>query len=101
MDLAILGRRVNLSGGLKRVERSLGLIRPPELRDLNGLEAVHLWRSYQAGNQSALRTLMRYCRADTEALVRIVPRIVERLSAVDEATRGWIPKRAPVFNRIL
>ncbi len=91
-DLAILGRRVGLRGGLKAVERALGRERPPELEAVDGAEAVRLWEAYQAGDRAALTQLTHYCRADTEALQALAPRIYQRLLAqAGEVGVGWLP----------
>ena len=53
----------NLRGGMKKVERLLGI--PRRLAEVNGLVAVELWRHYRdAGNVEALRTLLDYNAED-------------------------------------
>ncbi|MCO5169089.1 MAG: ribonuclease H-like domain-containing protein [Planctomycetes bacterium] len=79
-DLAVEGRQVGLGGGLKAVERALGLARPRELQGVGGLEAARLWRAHQTGDEAALRRLVRYCRADVDGLVALAPRIHDRLA---------------------
>jgi len=55
--------RRKLYGGLKRVERELGIERP--LDGIDGTMAVELWRRYRLyGNRDALITLMEYNRED-------------------------------------
>ncbi len=44
VDLAGALRRLGLTGGLKRVERRLGIPRPAGVEGLDGLDAVRLWR---------------------------------------------------------
>ncbi len=52
-----------LYGGLKAVERRLGI--PRKLPEVNGLEAVRLWRRYQAEQDvDALFTLLEYNKED-------------------------------------
>ena len=54
---------MRLYGGLKAVERALGIRRT--LPGLNGLEAVRLWYRYRAGgDESVLRRLLEYNRED-------------------------------------
>lgn len=49
----------NLRGGMKKVEKILGI--PRKLAEVNGLVAVELWRHYRAtGDESALRQLLDY-----------------------------------------
>lgn len=58
--------RANLYGGLKAVERRLGIKR--KLPDLDGRAAVDLWHKYQRGDAAALQTLLEYNREDIENL---------------------------------
>ncbi len=53
----------NLFGGLKAVERQLGINR--QLKGVNGFEAVLLWRRYKEYDDSdALETLLKYNEED-------------------------------------
>ena len=55
--------RNRLRGGLKAVERQLGITR--KLPDVNGLQAVRLWWRYvETFDQEALETLLEYNRED-------------------------------------
>ena len=55
--------RNKLFGGLKAVERQLGIIR--KLPDMNGLEAVRLWWKYvDSFDLEALNTLLEYNKED-------------------------------------
>lgn len=55
--------RNNLYGGLKRVERQLGITR--RLTEMNGFKAVLLWRQYVHNfDESALATLLEYNKED-------------------------------------
>ena len=54
--LASLGYR----GGLKAVERRLGLQRDPTIQGVDGFEAVRLWHYYRRGDHQALRKLILY-----------------------------------------
>ena len=61
-------RRVGLRGGLKHIERVLGIGRG-DLPELAGRDAVLLWRKYlDEQNSSALDLLLEYNRADVENL---------------------------------
>ena len=57
-------RRLGLSGGLKVIERRMGLAREEGVDGLNGLDAVRLWAEYRSGDRSALDRLIRYNTAD-------------------------------------
>ncbi len=78
-DLCTAGRRLGLTGGLKKVERTLGIDRGDEIADVDGFEAVRLWRRYERGDRAALRKLIDYNEADTRNLVRIAEIMRQRL----------------------
>ncbi len=62
-DLMYACWKRNLKGGLKSVERQLGIER--ELTDIDGWMAVQLWHSYQNnGDTSALKKLLKYNKED-------------------------------------
>ena len=58
--LAALGYR----GGLKKIERSLGLEREGMISNLDGWCAVLLWQQYELGEEGALETLLYYNAED-------------------------------------
>ncbi len=55
-----------LKGGLKGVERTLGIHRDTE--GVNGLQAMNLWAAYRRGDSEALELLLRYNKEDCENL---------------------------------
>jgi len=54
-DLCFAGRKVGLRGGLKAIERKLGIRRGTSIADIDGFEAVRLWRAHERGHPTALR----------------------------------------------
>jgi uncharacterized protein YprB with RNaseH-like and TPR domain len=80
-------RRVNLTGGLKTVEKRLDVER--SLPDVDGREAIRLWHEHERGVDGALDTLIEYNQADTRNLQVVMDRVAERLH---EAT---VPEDAP------
>lgn len=78
-DLCFAGRRLGFKGGLKAVEKLLGLERPEEIEHIDGFEAVRLWYRYVSGNKKALDRLIAYNQADTMNLARIAPVVYEGL----------------------
>ncbi|MBL8022828.1 MAG: ribonuclease H-like domain-containing protein [Elusimicrobia bacterium] len=56
----------DLKGGLKKVERQLGIHRDSE--GIDGLAAIRLWHASRRGEPDALETLLRYNREDVENL---------------------------------
>ncbi|MBW1781084.1 MAG: ribonuclease H-like domain-containing protein [Deltaproteobacteria bacterium] len=64
IDLRFLLKRLGYAGGLKKIEKDLGIGRETEINGMDGYEAVRLWQAYQWGDDTALKTLIRYNRAD-------------------------------------
>ncbi|HIE17040.1 MAG TPA: exonuclease [Dehalococcoidia bacterium] len=66
--------RRGLFGGLKAVERQLGICR--RLQGIDGFEAVQLWWSYvKGGNENALALLLEYNREDVVNLKTLKERL--------------------------
>jgi uncharacterized protein YprB with RNaseH-like and TPR domain len=65
IDLRNLLGKLKYRGGLKGIERQMGLVRDPSIADMNGYDAVKLWHRYQDGDASALQLLVKYNTADT------------------------------------
>ena len=99
-DLCFAGRRVGLTGGLKAVERTLGLARDDAIVDVDGYEAVRLWRAYRRGDLGALATLIEYNEADTRNLASIATLIYERLSQPPQRERPWCARSARSPQRL-
>ncbi len=81
IDLMYALRRIGLSGGLKSIERQVGIERDDDLKGLGGWDAVRLWREYRAGDEQALDTLVRYNAADIENLEVLAARAYRELRA--------------------
>ena len=65
LDLCPTLRRVGLRGGLKSIEKTLGLQRGEDTDGLNGLDAIRLWNRYRTlGDEQALETLIAYNKED-------------------------------------
>lgn len=65
LDLRHLARKVGLHGGLKSLERRLGIARDAEVQMLAGYDAVRLWRTWERKRQKrALEILVDYNRED-------------------------------------
>ena len=62
LDLRYACKRVGLSGGLKAVERDVGIER--DRPDISGRDAVRLWKEYERGADGSLETLVSYNRDD-------------------------------------
>jgi uncharacterized protein YprB with RNaseH-like and TPR domain len=70
LDLCPALRRLGMSGGLKHIERQLGIDRSPETAGLGGWDAVRLWRQWRYGSQESLDLLLRY---NAEDVVNMIP----------------------------
>jgi uncharacterized protein len=80
VDLRFALGRLGYSGGLKAIERDLGIKRPPHLHDVDGFEAVRLWRRYERGDRSALATLIEYAAEDVKSLAPLAERACRGLA---------------------
>ena len=79
IDLRWCLKRLDHTGGLKRIEKRLGLNRPDEVADMDGLMAVRLWAAYQNGDAQALNTLLTYNAYDVINLKPLLEYSAERL----------------------
>ncbi len=81
-DLMYPLKKLGLSGGLKNIERTLGLSRSEETAGITGLDAVRLWKRYERGDDEALEVLIKYNAEDVENLEKLIemtyPRMIER-----------------------
>ncbi len=83
LDLCHLWRRLGHAGGLKLLEREVGLARPAAVAGFGGLDAVRLWNDWRRGDAAALRLLVEYNLYDAVHLRTLADlgynRLVERL----------------------
>ena len=85
VDLMYPCKKIGLDGGLKPIEKELGIDR--DTPDISGRDAVRLWREYERGDEGALETLVEYNRADTANLEPLMEIVADRLhERVFEAT---------------
>jgi uncharacterized protein len=61
-------KRLGYRGGLKRIERQLGLARSEATETMDGWDAVLMWREYQRGSSEALQRLLQYNEEDVRNL---------------------------------
>jgi hypothetical protein len=64
IDLKFLYNRLGYRGGLKRIEKEMGINRDAAIDGMNGLDAVNLWKAYTWGDHGALDLLIKYNAAD-------------------------------------
>lgn len=82
IDLMYPLRRIGYSGGLKNIERLLGISRSEDTEGITGFDAVRLWKQYERGDQEALDILIKYNNEDIVNLKTIIeltyPKMVEK-----------------------
>ena len=78
-DLCRAGRKVGLRGGLKKIEKALGLARDEAIDGLDGWAAVRLWQRYLRGDRAALATLLEYNAADVVNLAELAGTIYKKM----------------------
>lgn len=79
IDLMYPCKRIGLSGGLKPIEKQVGIARE-DVDDVDGREAVRLWKKYEKnGDVDALNKLVRYNQYDAENLKRLLEHVHQAL----------------------
>jgi hypothetical protein len=78
IDLRFVLAAVGLKGGLKGIERAVGISRPGDLAALDGWDAVRLWYEHLDGTPESLRTLVRYNIEDILNLEPLLAIAIER-----------------------
>ena len=95
IDVRFVLRRIGQVGGLKAIERRLGVGDRRGVEGIFGPEAVRLWEEYRRGRPEALRRLVEYNRADTVNLRPLldlaVAELQARLLAGPEPSLGMAP----------
>ncbi len=81
IDLRWVSWHSGLRGGLKVLEKKLGIHRPADLVDWDGIEALNLYYRWKAGHPECRPKLIRYCSADTIASRLVTLAILERMGS--------------------
>jgi uncharacterized protein YprB with RNaseH-like and TPR domain/predicted nuclease with RNAse H fold len=98
IDLRWVTRKLGMKGGLKSVEKELGLNRAKEIEDLTGYDATVLWAKYLRGEKSALEQLVQYNTEDVVHLKAIMEIAYDKLC---KQSAGYLKGAiAPIFNGI-
>ncbi len=90
IDLRFLLRRLGYTGGLKRIEKELGIGDRSGVEGIQGPDAVRLWEEARRGVPGSLEKLIQYNRADTVNLEPLLNFAVEQLS------RRLLPRLVPI-----
>jgi hypothetical protein len=64
LDLMILARALGISGGLKDIEKQVGIARGGDIAGMRGSEAITLWGAWKNGDVAAYKKITTYCKAD-------------------------------------
>ncbi len=95
VDLRWVAWHRGFRGGLKSIERQMGIRRPSRIEGIDGFEAVDLFYKWQAGDREARESLITYCEADVIA----TSLVAERLLAMNNAGRG-VSDPAEAFQKL-
>jgi hypothetical protein len=90
LDLRYPCKACGLTGGLKAIEKALGIRRPDDVLGLDGEDAMWLWRAWERDrDENARRRVIRYCRADVVGLREIASHLLDQhLRVFSEPPRG-------------
>jgi uncharacterized protein YprB with RNaseH-like and TPR domain/predicted nuclease with RNAse H fold len=80
IDLRWVTRRLGYRGGLKSIERELGIVRDREVEDIDGRDATVLWSRHLRGDRVALRQLITYNTEDVVHLKAIMEMAYDKLA---------------------
>jgi hypothetical protein len=64
LDLLWPARSLGLGGGLKDMEKQIGIERAADIKEMRGTEAITLWGAWKNGDLAAYKRLTTYCKAD-------------------------------------
>uniref|UniRef100_A0A7V4JP55 YprB ribonuclease H-like domain-containing protein n=1 Tax=Thermodesulfobacterium geofontis TaxID=1295609 RepID=A0A7V4JP55_9BACT len=79
IDLFFLTKEVGLRGGLKKIEKMLGIVRKTE--GLNGYDAVKLWKKWvEEKDKNSLRKLILYNKEDVVNIKKIMDYIIAKIA---------------------
>lgn len=80
IDLRFVCQRAGYSGGLKSIERQLGIRRRSEVANMQGDDAVYLWQMFKStGNREYLEKLVWYNEEDILNLLPIAKKVIPKL----------------------
>lgn len=85
IDLCNLMKALGIRGGLKKIEKQLGIERSEETAGLTGYDAVKLWRDHLRSKPGALERLIAYNRED---VVNLEPLMEHAYGKLVEQLRG-------------
>lgn len=72
VDLRFWLARLGYRGGLKKIQQQIDGVRRRDSMDIDGFDAVRLWRLHERGVPNALETLLAYNAEDTVVLEQLI-----------------------------
>ena len=81
LDLCFGLKQLGYRGGLKKIEKQMGITRSDATDGLSGRDAVRLWREYCYGRTQSLETLIAYNREDCVNLEKLAEMMFTRMKA--------------------
>lgn len=75
IDLLLLARSLGISGGLKDIEKQMGIVRGADIAGVRGSEAIALWGAWKHGDAAAYKKLVTYCKADCTNLANLADKL--------------------------
>ena len=80
VDLRFVCQKAGLTGGLKQIEKDLGIHRSSEVDGMQGIDAVYLWQQFkQTKNNKYLELLIQYNEEDVINLPAIASKVIPPL----------------------
>ncbi len=78
-DLCFAARRLEINGGLKKLETLFGIEREEVVQGMNGYDAVKLWEQVRKGSAEARELLLMYNKEDTINLLQLADILYRKL----------------------
>lgn len=78
-DLCFAARKLEINGGLKKLEMLFGIERDDVVKGMNGYDAVKLWEQVRKGSDEARELLLMYNKEDTMNLLKLADILYQRL----------------------
>jgi len=80
LDLRTTANKIGLTGGLKKIEKHLGIQRRKLVDDFSGGDALTLWKMYRAtGNDFYLKLLVEYNEEDIINLKKLAEHCISKI----------------------
>lgn len=76
VDLRWIAWHLGYRGGLKAIERQMGIRRPSHIEGIDGFEAVELYYRWLQGDGASRKTLIRYCMGDVISTRLVAERLL-------------------------